>query len=85
MRKQISQREAHRLQKRVEKLEAAVKDHRRAWAREWFGGVHLGSVVVGDRVAGSIDAARRLEHAVVAVIEGNEVRFYGCKIGDGGA
>lgn len=81
MRRHISQREAHQLKNRVQKLENILKDQRNAWTRGWPGGADLGSIVLPDRLAGSVEAARRLEHAVVVTLSGSQASFYGCKIG----
>lgn len=63
----ISQREAHRLQKRVSELQDIVERQRRHWVKDYPGGVHLGTIAMEERgyLVGRIEAARMLGHAVV--------------------
>lgn len=74
----ISQREAVRLQKRVAALEAIITEQRKRWTGDYPGGVHIGTVNrERDNLAGRIEAARMLGHAVI-VIEQNTgtLEFY---------
>lgn len=73
----ISQREARRLRKRVEALQREIDTRRNAWASEYPGGVHLGTVELGDgSLKGAVYAARLLKHAVVVTLDGTRARFY---------
>jgi hypothetical protein len=79
----ISQREARRLRKRVEELANEIDQRRNAWAADYVGGVHLGTLVLGDdpgaiELFGQIKGARKLRHAVVVTLEtdGRRIRFH---------
>lgn len=62
----FSQREARRLQKRVDELEKQLNDQRYAWAREWPGGTHLGTIDCTSKIYDTqVLVARKLGHAVV--------------------
>lgn len=77
-RRQISQREAHALAKRVEELEAERNAQRNRWARDYPGGTHIGGITrERDWLSGRIEAARMLGHAIVAT-EDNDgtIKFY---------
>jgi hypothetical protein len=65
----ISQREAHRLQKRVKELELHLEHQRNRFSSEWPGGVHLGNVIWNgaDHIPSAVYTARALGHAVVLV------------------
>ena len=68
----ISQREAHRLKKRVTQLEEVIRHQRVRWASEWLGGVLLcreEAVAINHAM---VKTARRLGHAVVIVPEDEE-------------
>lgn len=65
--KKISQREARALRKRVAALEEQARHQRRAWARDYPGGVHIGSQAVDPLTIARIATARKLGHPVVAV------------------
>jgi hypothetical protein len=71
--KQISQREARRLQKRVRELESIMDHERAVYACDWPGGVNIGSLSweADNFVACAVYTARRLKHAVVAVSDGS--------------
>lgn len=80
----ISQREARRLQKRVEALEETLNEQRNAWGAGFIGGVHLGTTpldVVGERLFGALEAARKLNHAVVVNAHSDGVKFYALPLG----
>ncbi len=75
----ISQREARRLKKRVEKLEEMERDRRKAWVSDWPGGQELCNCKFDPSgiVPNSIRVARRLGHAVIALQDGDgTVRFF---------
>jgi hypothetical protein len=62
----ISRREARRLKKRVEELEKILDEQKRSWAREWPGGVHLGTIDCTHKDYDTkVLVARKLGHAVV--------------------
>lgn len=67
--KKISQREAHRLRKKVATLVGQEEARRRVWGEEWFGGVNIATVTYdpAHAVLVAIQTARRLRHAVVVI------------------
>lgn len=75
MAKPISQREARALRKRIRILEDQIEMQRNVWTREWPGGVHLASITHRE-TAIQLQVARKLKHAVVATICGDDIRFY---------
>jgi len=77
MRKMISQREAHRLRKRVQQLEEAENVRRRVWASEYPGGTHIvtWTLQANDPQAVAIRTARTLRHAVVVLENDGILRF----------
>lgn len=80
----ISQREAHRLRRRVKELEAMEERRRERWGAT-FPGVRLGRLILSNTelfaLGGAIRAARLLRHAVVATVEEDNktVNFYACE------
>ena len=66
-RTRISQREARRLQKRVQELERAALLQRRAWSQEYILGSEIGrtSWSENDAIPVAVRTARKLGHAVV--------------------
>jgi len=81
MRSKISQREAHRLRKRVGELETILRRQANTWADDFIGGTHLGSVkregeAIGLHIFGRLEAARMLKHAVVVQANDNCVKFF---------
>lgn len=78
----ISQREAHRLRKRVEELEQHERQRNRRWCDEYPGGVHIGSEQLTVENYSAVDTARRLGHAVVIVPTGKDryAYLYGIKL-----
>lgn len=70
----ISQREAMRFRKRVSELESLIAKQRKKWSAEYVGGINLGSITMERSfLAGRIEAARLLGHAVVITEENNGV------------
>ena len=77
-RRVISQREARRLEKRVEALERQIKGQRERWTGDYIGvEVSRAEWQPLDPVPVAIRTARKLGHAVVAVGNQNDgtVRF----------
>lgn len=73
----ISQREARRLQKRVDELEDAEDKRRMAWRSDYPGGVFLEGIVAQPWTYASLKTARKLGHAVVVTTNGeNTLQFY---------
>jgi hypothetical protein len=73
----ISQREARRLRKRVEELEAMEDKRRMAWRSEYPGGVFLEGIAVQPWTYAALKTARKLGHAVVVTTNGeNTLQFY---------
>lgn len=79
-RRHISQREAHRLDKRVTELMREREQNARAWSRDWVGGVHIGSIHTHDQAVAWIQTARRLGRPVVVTLDSdNAVMFHAVK------
>lgn len=78
MRNRISQREAHRLRKRVIALEARDHGRLKRWASAWPGGTMITSwdCAEGNAALVTVRTARMLGHAVVVVAEERTLRFY---------
>lgn len=78
----ISQREAHRLVKRVQKLEDERDRQRRRWSSEYPGGTHLGYIShERDWFSGRLEAAQILKHAIVCrVDDSGKINFYACEL-----
>lgn len=70
--KQISQREARQLRKRVANLEKMIEQQNNCYVLDYPGGAHIGTVSWehDTHIASSVYTARRLGHAVVAVSNG---------------
>ncbi len=73
MRRQISQREALRLRRRVADFEELQRKQSAAWVREWPGGVVLEELggkgyMITDVDLAIVETARKLGHAVVVTI-----------------
>lgn len=75
--KNITQREARALQRRVAELESRDEDRRSAWVRDYPDGTHIGSVVLSDVDAAKVRTARLLQHAIVVTNgDRNEIHLY---------
>lgn len=75
----ISQREAKRLQKRVDELELAEQGRFKRWGSDYAGGVNICSIDAGrdGPVHVAIKTARLLKHAVVVTADdAGRVYFY---------
>jgi hypothetical protein len=74
----ISQREARRLQKRVQELERERQEQRSAWSKDYPGGVNIDTLDLKEMPSelAAIHTARLLGHAVVAVDHGTSVFLY---------
>lgn len=76
----ISQREAHRLRKRVYELEQRAGRQNNAWCSDWPGGVHIATLSIPTDDFTAIHTARKLGHAVVVVgTEAQSIRFMAIK------
>jgi hypothetical protein len=78
----ISQREARRLRRRVTELEGVLRDQRVRWASSWPSGTVVARITPDATTKAIIQTARKLEHAVVAVIDGDNLAFFACDIAD---
>ena len=76
MKKPISRRQAIANRKEMERLRDELRRQRNSWSREWPGGTHIGSIVVSEVTVAQVSTARLLNHAVVAVVENNQLRLY---------
>lgn len=75
----ISQREAHRLKKRVEALEEMHDRMQNAYITDWPGpGVNI-ATGTDQTAANAVKVARLLGHSVVVVSDGPTLRYYGVK------
>lgn len=76
-RRRISQREARAAIARVAVLEEQARRQRSLWAKEWPGGVHVGTIefVQVDLRCEAAFTARKLGHAVVAVPDHDRKRL----------
>jgi len=77
-RRRIGQREARRLEKRVEELEGELDRQRSTWANDFPGGTHIATVTFTEDATPIVATrtARRLAHAVVAVEVDKELRLF---------
>lgn len=69
----ISQREAHRLQRQVARLENQIETQRNSYAQVWPGGVHLASIALNSAEFATVKTARRLGHACVATCPNRDI------------
>lgn len=77
----ISQREAHRLKKRVDFLEDQERGRNKAWSSDYPGGVHLDTLTVSGEAWWVVNTAVKLGHAVVLKPDGDKkMRVYGMRI-----
>lgn len=72
----ISQREARKLRKRVAELENILQRQKRAFTSEWPSSVSIARLIPSDVHMACIKTARKLDHAVVVVPDGNELVFF---------
>lgn len=84
MNRTISQREARRLRKRVAELEDLDWQRWSSWASDFPGGTHIAAVDVSalPKSISAIETARKLKHAVIALNDGETVRFYALPLAD---
>jgi hypothetical protein len=77
MRSRISQREAHRLRKRLADFEADERARLARWASTYPGGVQIAEVVYdqASSVPVAIRTARALRHAVIVLENGGTLRY----------
>jgi len=82
MSKQISQREARALRKRVNELETVLDRQRNAWADSWPGGVNITTFSADREIQVAIRTARSLNHACVVVLKSDgHIAVYALPIG----
>jgi hypothetical protein len=63
-------------------LENEIDRQRNAWGNGYVGGTHLATVMnIDARTVGMLDAARRLNHAVVINAHSDGVKFYALPLG----
>lgn len=73
----ISQREAHRLKRRIAELEGIQRKQRNLWWSDWPSGIVLSRLKVSDSTYAEIKTARKLKHAVVVTVENdNTIAFF---------
>lgn len=77
--KRISQREARKLRKELDRMREAERMRGIQWRSGYPGGVHVQNVTVSPEAAARLDTAARLDHALVAKIEGSTLRLYAMK------
>jgi len=81
----ISQREAHKLRKRVASLEQMERDRANAYQREYPGGIHVESIPLTPIQYAKLYTTRRLGFALVGtVVNRDELTIYALpsKIGE---
>lgn len=78
----ISQREARRLRKQLRELEQRDNRRSNAWAQDYPGGTVIATISLAalPKENSAISTARKLKHAVVAISDGDLVRFYALPI-----
>lgn len=85
MRKPISQAQARRLIKTINKLldenarlEKLIQDARRHWIMDYPGGAQIGSLEMTNvlQVLGRVEGARVCGHAVVCSVKGTSLLLY---------
>jgi hypothetical protein len=75
--KKISQREAHRLLKRVAELESQQATRNARWGASYPGGMNFHTLKVDVASAAAIRTAQCLQHAVVVRIDNDSnISFY---------
>lgn len=74
--KPITQREARRLQRRVELLEELIRSERSRYSAMWPGGVHLATINPDASLHATVNTARVLGHAVVCTVEAGRIKFF---------
>jgi len=78
-RKPLSQREAYRLKKRVEELEAERRHMRDRWVGDWPASIPIHRLSVDIVTKAVVKTARTLEHAVVVTIQDDQLVFWASK------
>ncbi len=76
MAKQISQREARRLKKRVEELELNERVRFNSYRSDYPGGVNIVSFGLNDVAMGKLDTAAKLGCALVIRTYGGGIKIY---------
>lgn len=75
----ISQREARRLRRRVEELEAVERRRRYTYVKDYPGGVNIAQLAYGserDFLPAVVINSRKLGHAVIVINDGATLLFY---------
>lgn len=72
----ISQREAHRMRKELGALYERDAARERHWSSDWPGGIHIATSRPDSEVQAAITTARKLGHAVIAVIRNDGECLY---------
>jgi len=77
-RRRISQNDARAAIAEVSRLRKTLMDQRNVWARQWPGGVHIGTVTYTEPalVCEAAITARKLGHAVVAIPQDDRKSVY---------
>ena len=77
----ISQREAHRLRKRVRELEERIRESRQNWRTDFPDGRHIGSIDMTNlqNMLGRVEGVRFCGSAVVATVCDKWLRLYAVK------
>ena len=77
----ISQREARRLKRENNRLLKMLADQRKDWRGEWPEGIVIGRLSPAPSpIRYQVATARRLKHAVVCTVQGDDVVFYGAEL-----
>lgn len=76
MSKSITQVEARRLRKENRALRILFDKERNSWG-DVYSGVHVGSIVnANSNVVTALKTARKLNHAVLVHMDGEEIEFF---------
>lgn len=74
--KPISQREAHRLKKRVEQLQEEKRIALNQWRSEYPGGIHIRNFNCSDVTVAALDTAQKLGCALVGKLRNQNLYIY---------
>ena len=76
----ISQREAHRLRKRVLELESSNQSRIERWATEYPDSTIVHRLNVDNVTKAVVNTARALRHSVVVTMKDDSLIFWGSKL-----
>ena len=77
--KKISQREARRMQRELRQRDQNESQRRARWITSYPGGTHIDAIVLSDVERAIVDTAMKLNHAIVAKLDGGVLNLYAVK------